>query len=493
MTKTNYFDIIFLGGGFSASITAISILRKNPDIKICMLEKDAEFKQKIGESTSDITALFLHKFDIDEILSKHVTKTGLRFLFNERLSDNIQDVAEFASPTYDGPNNGFQFDRKILDEDLLNYAISLGAEVYRPAEIKDINHTAFNNELTIQYKAQSIDIKSKWLIDATGRARVLHKLLNWSDAEIPLETGSVFAHFTNIQPPENWALRSNPHWDKIAVGDGSFSTLHFMRDRAWWWLIRIDENTTSIGCVFQKGSPGSEKPVEWFEDQIEMDPQLRSIVNGSDHTNPIYLDQVAYMSEKLYDQGVALLGDSGAFVDPLVSPGMELICQQSIWLSELLANDISGNKFDETKWKKYERIFKRAYKDRMDIYHYGYRYIKSYELSSNWLQLGLLAFFGVYVFLAFIFPKRLKKPFKISFFARPGFHYMIWRLNRIEKKRDRQNRISKTKPHEVTYTSLYYPKGILFLTIPFRMFFKWLGRYIKLEFTELKYLFKASK
>jgi flavin-dependent dehydrogenase len=488
----NNVDIIILGGGFSASILAIQLLRKQPDLKLLILEKDAEFKQKVGESTSDITALFLRRFDIDNIMGSHVQKTGLRFLFNEKKSEKVADQTEFSSPTYDGPNNGFQINRKKFDEQLLEKAISLGAEVFRPVEVLNLRHEDFNNEISFKHRNEQMEFKSKWLVDATGRARMMHKKLYWKDVDIPLHTGAVYAHFNNVQPKENWKIAPNQYWEENAVGDSSLSTIHFMREKSWWWLIKIDDTTTSIGFVFEQGAPGSDDPIKWFKEQLNADPQLASIVKNATHSEPIAIDGVAYMSEKLYDKGIALMGDSGCFIDPLVSPGMELICQQSIWLTELLSADIKTGKFQKKKWCKYERLFKRAYMHRMEIYHHGYRYMKSYDLSTNWLQLGLLAYFGIFVFMAFVFPKRLKRPFTIPVIGRFGFNYMIWRLNRIQKRRVKQKRTSKTKPNEVTYSSFYYPKGIFFFTIPMRMFFKWLGRYISLEAREFAYLFKRS-
>lgn len=474
----------------SSSMLAISVLRKDPEIKILIIERDQEFKQKVGESTSDITALFFRRFEIDHILKKHVQKTGLRFFFNENNSPNVDDVSEFSSPTYDGPNNGFQINRKEFDEQLLQEAVELGAVLYRPAEIINSTFEEFQCHLDIRIEGGIKKVSTKWFVDASGRARYIHQKMGWKDQEVSLNTGAIFAHFKDIKPTSEWKLKENTYWNENAVGDGSYATLHFMREHSWWWLIRIDDRTTSIGYVFDKNTYEFEDAERFFLDKISEDAQLNSILEGAEHTSPVHVEKVPYQSEKLHEKGVALIGDAGAFVDPMVSPGIELICQQVLWLSELLHEDIKKGRYNERKWRKYERLFEKAYRHRMDIYKNQYRFMNSYDLSSNWLQLGLLAYFGIFVFFAFLFPKRLKIPFTIHPIGRIGYWYMVWRLGRIDKKRKRQNRDSNPAPNAVTYSSFYYPTGIFFYTIPLRMFFKWLFRYLKLELKELRHLFK---
>lgn len=488
------FDLIILGGGISGSLLAISLLKKQPSFKILILEKSIEFPQKVGESTSDITALFFRRFGVDHLLKDVVEKTGLRFLFNEDLTEQKEAVAEYSSPTYkNGPNNGFQLNRKVFDEKLLKEADKLGATVFRPVELTDSKFENFHCELDLVYNDEKKKVSSRWFADASGRIRYIHNKLAWKDVPVVLNTGTVFAHFTNIVSPEKWHLPINEHWKKYAVGDQSYSTLHFMRENRWWWLIRIDDQTTSIGVVYDKEFVSCDDPEKFFADQITTDPQLKSITEGSERTKVVHFETVPYQSEKLYDNGIALIGDSGAFVDPLVSPGIELICQQTLWLSDLLVKDFETKEFDAKKWKKYNRIFSKAYSDRMAIYKNGYRIMNSYDLSANWLQLGLFAYFGIWVFRAYLIPKKLKYPFTINWFGRIGFSYMVWRLNSIRKKRKRQNRSSITRPNAITNSGFRYPEGIFIYTIPFRMFFRWLYNYLKLELIEMRYFFKRSK
>ena len=265
-----------------------------------------------------------------------------------------------------------------------------------------------------------------------------------------------------------------------------------MTNFGWWWLIKIDENTTSIGFVFDNDELEIENVESHFLNEIKNNPQLCSICKDSTHSKPTIIKKVPYQTKLFVKDGIILLGDSAAFVDPMVSPGIEMICQQIANLADLLDTDIIEKKYQPKKWVQYNKRFSKGYSDRMEIYKKGYQYMDSYDLMANWLQAGLFAYFGLFVFGTYIFPNRIKKPLTINGVDRIGLRFLLWRLNRIKKKRKRQNRTSKHKPSAVTYSGFSYPKGILVYGIPFKMFFKFVGRYLKLEFKEFTYLFRKK-
>ncbi|NRA10578.1 MAG: tryptophan 7-halogenase, partial [Crocinitomicaceae bacterium] len=112
------FDLIILGGGISGSLMGISLMDKNSKMRVAIVERNSEFPQKIGESTSDIATLFFRRLEINHILKSHSRKAGLRFLFNENKSDNPDHIGEFTSPTLKTSIAGHHLNRKEFDEAL---------------------------------------------------------------------------------------------------------------------------------------------------------------------------------------------------------------------------------------------------------------------------------------------------------------------------------------------------------------------------------------
>jgi len=490
--KTQY-DLIIIGGGASASFLVLQVLKKNPAFRVAILEKEESFPPKLGESIVDQTALFLKSLALEHVLEKHALKTGVRFLFNESNSKDIHEIAEFASPTLPGYIKAYHLNRPVFDEDLLQTCIERGAIVYRPVQIIKTKFEPFYNELEIEVDGNQSTIHAKWCVDATGRARYFHNELGWKDLKINLNTGALMAHFTHVSLPSEWDTPRNAYWETQSIGSRAYSTTHLMRKNAWWWIIKLDEDTTSIGMVFDKNMIQFEDATAYFEDQFTTDAQLKALTKNASHGPVRHVEQIAYVSEKLFTKGQAVIGDSGAFIDPLISPGLELIGQQSIWLTELLTADLGLNGYNEKAWKKYEKTFLKAYRSRLLIYENAYGLMDSYDLFSAWLRQGNFVYFGFIVYPTVLFKSRLKHPLQFNFIERNALLYFARRFKKIHQRRAAQQRISSTSKNTIAYSGVRVPKSPRLLLMPFSLFFSAIFAYFRVEWIEIRCFFAKKR
>lgn len=485
------YELIIIGGGLAASFLALSVFKRNPDFRILIIEKTESFPQKIGESIVDMSALFVKSLDIDPILAKHTPKSGIRFQFNESNSSDPSRIAEFASPTFPGRIKGYHLDRKVFDQEILDEAVRQGAHLFRPAQILHSSHREFHNELDVEVAGELKKVQSKWIVDATGRHRFLARKLKWEDRKIHLNTGAIMAHFKGIAPAENWDSTSNEYWDTASIGLRKFSTTHLMRKHCWWWIIRLDEERTSIGVVFDKNKIQFEDPEQFFLQQIEKDAQLSLMLKGAERGEIRHVPHLPYVSKKLYTKGIALLGESGAFLDPFVSPGIELIGQQCIFLADQFCKEKTSGRFDEKSWKTYEKTFQQAYDSRLRIYEEAYQLMESFDLFTNWLIQGNFMYFVRVVYPAIIFPQRLKLPMHFNFMERVALNYFSWRLKRIQEVRKQQNRVPDYPANSLIYSGVRVPHGPRFMLTPIVLFAKLVWAYLKLEGKEMGYTFRS--
>jgi flavin-dependent dehydrogenase len=479
--ETNKFDLIILGGGISGSLMGISLMNKNSNLKVAIIEKNIEFPQKIGESTSDITTLFFRSLSIDDILKSNSRKAGLRFLFNETQSSNFKDVSEFSSPTLKSSISGYHLNRKEFDEALLKEAEKRGCTVFRPAEVVSSKINPFSYEFGIVYKQTKLMLSAERMLDSTGRARFLKNKLNWKDLKVNLNTSAISAHFKNLDISKTSSEKVESYWDKNAIGDISFSTTHFMRDHSWWWLIRIDENTHSLGFVFDRTKFSHQDPQEFYEKQLKGDSDLAFLTKHSAAENLQYWSDLAYCSEKLFEDGAAVIGDSGAFSDPFISPGLELICQQVMWLTDLYENDIKNQKFHKKAWLRYERIFLESYSTRNAIYKQWYGIMKYYDLMTCWLMLSSFIYFSFHVNASQIFKSRLKYPIRLSPLSRLGFKFFSRRINLIASKRKNNLNSNGIKQGQISYSNVRIVSGFQSFKLFFVLFLNWLKNYFSIE------------
>jgi flavin-dependent dehydrogenase len=489
LMEKNTYDIIILGGGIAGSLMAISIRRKNPSLQILIIERSTIFPNKVGESSAEMTGLFFNRFKIDHILKKQVQKAGLRFLFNEKNSANFSVMDEFSSPAVKSISNGYHFNRQQFDEDLLGEAEKLGTKVLRPAEIVEFKYEKFNSEIIVRHENALTNFRATWMIDASGTERIAGKKLGWAKKDLSFDTAASFAHFEGLKPSSEWDTNKNPYWEKYAIGPKSQSTIHFLRPGCWWWHIELNNNTTSIGVVYDKTIIGKIDPEKFFDDFLENDAQLKFITEGTKRGPIKHLPKLPYLSNRLYDDGIAVIGDAAAFIDPLFSPGIEFSCQQSIWLSDLIVDYFVNEKMNEKKWKKYEKVFLQAFSNRILVYEKRYQLMGSYDLFSNWVQLDFFAYFGFTIIPAVWFPARMKFPPRFVFPTKHIYNFFTRRYLKIARRRARQNRTSTSLKKPISLSHVGLPRGIkLFFKTP-QLFCIWSFNYLRIELSELKYFF----
>src|SRR5579864_3737198 len=131
-------DVAVIGGGFSGASTALLLKRKNPALKILVVEKSAEFDRKVGESTTEVSSCFLTRvLGLTQYLAQeHLAKQGLRMWFATGPEQNFEECVEMGA-RYQSRLPGFQVDRQKLDEHVLALAREAGCELFRPARVTD--------------------------------------------------------------------------------------------------------------------------------------------------------------------------------------------------------------------------------------------------------------------------------------------------------------------------------------------------------------------
>src|SRR5215216_6665152 len=134
-----HWDVIVVGGALSGSATACLLLRRNPNLRILILERSEQLKRRVGESTVEISAYFLGRVLglTDHLLEKHLPKQGMRFWFANDRARALDQCSE-TGPRYNVRLPGYQVDRAVLDEHVLATAVAEGAMLHRSARIRTV-------------------------------------------------------------------------------------------------------------------------------------------------------------------------------------------------------------------------------------------------------------------------------------------------------------------------------------------------------------------
>src|SRR5246127_1942713 len=173
-------DVVIIGGAIAGASTAFLLKRKDPSLRILVIEKGEQFDRKVGESTSEVGACFLTRvLNLSNHLGhEQITKSGLRMWFYQHSHDSYTRCAEIG-PKHQTRLPAFQLDRSKLDEVVLQKALHVGCELWRPAKVMDLELGGEgNNRIEVKFNDEIRTVSARWVIDASGRNAVIPRKLN---------------------------------------------------------------------------------------------------------------------------------------------------------------------------------------------------------------------------------------------------------------------------------------------------------------------------
>src|SRR4029077_4333442 len=130
------YDVVVVGGSLSGAATATLLLRKNPGLKLLIVQKSTNFTRRVGEATVEVSAFFLGRIlgMTQHLNEAHLVKQGMRFWFTNDQVESLDQASELGG-RYQVRLPSYQLDRAVFDEEVLRRACAAGATLVRPASV----------------------------------------------------------------------------------------------------------------------------------------------------------------------------------------------------------------------------------------------------------------------------------------------------------------------------------------------------------------------
>jgi flavin-dependent dehydrogenase len=376
------YDVIILGGAFAGASAALLLRRDCPHLRTLIIEKQEHFDEKVGEATTEMSAMFMTRRLAlwQHLESEHLPKEGLRYWFaNDKVTghENATETGGFLRSTVPA----FQLRRDTLDEHILATAVAEGADLRRPARVRDVSVSdGFHNAVTIDQDGRpQATLTCRWVLDATGRSTFLGRRLNlidWNDAH---PTAAVWARWRNVRHLDDLAARASARFRRGNVGSRRLATNHYVGRGFWIWVIPLGNGQTSIGVVFDKRiinlHEARDREAEYVN-FLKAHPALRELLEGATLRSEDLraLSRLAYSTRQYAGNGWALLGDAAAFIDPYYSPGLDHAAFTVDATLDLIKADVAKQdagplikQHNALFLRSYRRFFRAAYLDKYDI------------------------------------------------------------------------------------------------------------------------------
>jgi FADH2 O2-dependent halogenase len=339
-------DVAIIGSGFAGSLTALAL--RSMGRSVVLLERGRHPRFAIGESSTPLANLLLEelcdRYGLERVrpLSKWGTwqgrypgvagglKRGFSF-YRHEIGEPFRDgdshdrqLLVAASPHDDIADTHWY--RPDVDHFLVQEAANAGAEYLDEVELTAMRTDARGAVLEGRRQGQPLQIRARFVIDASGPRGFLHRALDLG--ERPLQwlppTQALFTHFSGVE-----------RWDRtVDVGEAppppfpvDLAALHHVFPGGWIWVLRFNNGITSAGAALTDAFASSiDISVEgaWGR-LLSRLPSVARQFQDARVTRPfIHTPRVAFRSAVVTGHSWALLPSAAGVIDPLLSTGFPL-------------------------------------------------------------------------------------------------------------------------------------------------------------------------
>lgn len=331
--KTEQTEILIIGAGPSGAVAA-GLLRKQGR-KVLILEKQSFPRFSIGESLLPQSMEYIEAAGMLQAVVEagFQHKNGASFVRGEK--STAFDFRQKFSP---GWGTTYQVQRGEFDKILADAAEAAGAEIRYRHEVLDVD-VGGKRPMVVARDAngESYRVKADFLLDASGFARILPRLLELeSPSGFPVR-GAIFTHLQDGTRPGDFDR------NKIII------TIHPEHQDVWYWTIPFSNGRCSQGVVAEAGFLDSypDDDSARLRKLVGEAPGLASLLANADWDTPVRRI-IGYSAnvKSLWGNRYALLGNAGEFLDPVFSSGVTIAFKSASLASECIGREQSGQEVD---------------------------------------------------------------------------------------------------------------------------------------------------
>ena len=369
-------QVTIVGNGIVANLAALYLAQRLPsDVALSIVGPGSRGGiPVVGESTIEITSRFMEALGLGEYLAQsHFPKFALTYYFkldpgnphdrrysvhcNERAPDDLEPIASWQGPMARPP--AWQLNRDVFDRDIRQFVDDRG-------RIERINGTVSNvaldgssdgpsrHRLQIELEDGSRRVHAAdWIIDATGRKRLLGKHLGIVEKPREAQRDCFWFRLGGFEPellskldalgPTPPAESDPYHYERYCT------THHFMGHGYWIWLIPLKSpdggNLMSIGLSSRPDIYSHQiRSIEDFLEHVAREhPVVTDLVKSGTVLDTNRLANYRYNVRQVYsDNRWAIVGDAAFSPDALFTNGLAFSTVQLMQVGEMIARDHAG-------------------------------------------------------------------------------------------------------------------------------------------------------
>jgi flavin-dependent dehydrogenase len=354
--NTRNYDLTIIGGGVAGLTAALQLKELRPKTRIAVLEKRKHpvppTAYKVGESIAEVGAHYMKDvMGLESYLEEtHLRKMGLRWFCSNNGNDDISRRIEYGLIRY-SPLANFHLDRGAIENHLVDLCDDRGIEFRDETRVVDVDLGPDRHTVTIDRHGQGSELTTRWVMDATGREAFMRRRLG-VNIDLPIDANSSWFRTPTNLVIDEWC--DDPAWRaQVPSGTRWKSTVSFVGQGYWIWIINLGSGATSVGVVADPRFVSWDRIrrydalLDWLR---ETEPQL------AEHLPQEEGELLDFMKRKRFAHSCtrafsrhrwALTGEAAVFLDPLYSTGHDLGAIANTLATDLMARELDGESGSE--------------------------------------------------------------------------------------------------------------------------------------------------
>lgn len=345
--KTHW-DAIVIGGGPSGSSSATVLADHGHQVLI--LEREKFPRYHVGESLIPFTYGPLERLGLIPKMkaSAFMKKYSVQFVSpNGKVSSPFYFFNRYDRETV---AQTWQVLRSEFDQMALDHAREHGVSVLEETCVKELLKEG-DRVVGVRAKlpdGKIVDFRAPITLDCTGKEAFSTVRQNWRVKDPYLNKVAVWTYYEGAKRD-------------TGIDEGA-TTVAVIPEKGWFWYIPQHNDRVSVGVVAEGkylSREGVTSPEQMFQREVNNNLWIKEFLSTGKQTGPYYLtNEYSFHSRYCGCEGLLLVGDSFAFLDPVFSSGLMLALKCGVLAGDAVHEALVSKDFSPERFASYAKAIR---------------------------------------------------------------------------------------------------------------------------------------